>query len=148
MRNPHSPAIPFLRRNRRQWIRSPKWFGIALSLLLLAFSVAEIIHVLNYHAPSERKVIGVAAYGAFALVALWCLDRLGRAGVYVTDEGIVIRNPFRSWRMAAYAHLKDGSAILIYGIQGPNPALLPSSNRATGPVETLNRMLMERRPES
>jgi hypothetical protein len=93
-------------------------------------------------------------------IAIW---HIVRCGVVVCDDGIVIRNPTRTARVAwrevdhfavvhhgvypkiAEVRLRNGQAIRAWGIQGPNPDVRPRNRTAERLVDARNAELAQRR---
>jgi hypothetical protein len=87
-------------------------------------------------------------------------DRAVR-GIRVSDSGVVIMNPTRSTEVAwadlerfsigsrgmysrtGIAHLRDGSSVAMWGVQGPNPLTRPGESSAERQVDALNARLRD-----
>jgi len=116
-------------------------------------------------------LIGVpgAGAGAVALLLMAVLGFVGthrgaRAGARVDARGVTIVNPRRSvtiqwsmlegfsvgakglWPRVGIAHLRDGSSVTIWGIQGPNPRTRPENRSAEKLIDALNAHLGSTKP--
>jgi hypothetical protein len=116
-------------------------------------------------------LIGVpsAGPGAAALLLMAVLGFIGthrsaRAGARVDAHGVTIVNPRRSvtiqwsmlerfsvrpkglWPRVGIAHLRDGSRVTIWGIQGPNPRTRPENRSAEKLIDALNARLGSMQP--
>ena len=122
----------------------------------------------GYFASAFVAVMGLAlidvpgaAAGSLAMLVVAALGFLGtyrcaRAGARVDDRGVTIVNPRRTvelewsdidrfsvgthgpWSRVGIVHLSDGSCVVIWGIQGPNPATRGKNRSAENLVSQLN----------
>jgi hypothetical protein len=94
--------------------------------------------------------------------AVWAAWRLFRAGVRVSPEAATIVNIRKTivvpWTdidhfslgassiapKVGIAHLRSGGQIVVWGIQGPNPAARPKNRSAERLIDELNAELRER----
>ena len=135
---------------------------IGLAVYTLLWGVGMVQVAASDDASMERRVIGLALIAAHLLLVAWFVGyRCARAGVLAGPSDVIVRNPTRSYRVGwdeiesfsvepaglwtqAYLHMKDGSSIPIYGIQGQQPRLFPRSTWAVKPVQELNRLLRDK----
>ena len=117
------------------------------------------------HASVARRLI-VEGFVALCDLVLGALGyRTLRAGVVIGRDKVVVRNLWRSTVVAwddidrfavagngpyttGYVHLRVGTGIATWGIQGQARLLFKNSRWATGPIDTLNTLLAERRARS
>jgi hypothetical protein len=146
------------RRNFRTWQQAA--LIVAIGILLSAFFAVSLVSVLTATDGSGQRHAVAAVILAVALLAavFVCLWRAPRAGIIATDSGIIVRNLFRSvaipwkaidhfavedsgvWTRGA-AHLRDGTVVLAWGIQGQARVLFPGGQWATDPIAALNELL-------
>jgi Bacterial PH domain len=156
---PQNQGQPRLFQTRQQAWGIAATVGVVSACLL--GGVIEVAGVHQQHPSVAAKIAGVgllvAMGGAFAIGGV----RATRAGVVADRDGITVRNPFTAKRLRwdeidrfsveaygptsiAYVHLRDGTAVRIWGIQGQNRFLFRNSRWATEPVDQLNALLRER----
>lgn len=120
-----------------------------------------VVAALNEHPQHPHpaaKVFGVGLLVALAVGATIFGVRSALSGVVVDADRVTIRNIFhstvldwddierfsaepRGWWTIGYVHLRNATAIQIWGIQSPNRFLFPNSGWAIGPIEQLNALL-------
>lgn len=128
-------------------------FGVVVSSLGLVMGLAVI-------GSPGGGVAGVVMMVSAGLAFLLTY-RAVRAGISVDACGVVIMNVTRRievpwtnlerfsigthgiWSRVGIAHLRDGSTVMIWGIQGPNPVARPKNRSAERLIETLNSRLLE-----
>lgn len=148
------------KREQGRLIRSKEqaWVVLIFAIFILGLFVA----------PSVVGLVGTAkawALGPLGLLispSIWATWRLFRAGVRVSPEAATIVNMRKTivvpWTdidhfslgassmapKVGIAHLRCGGRIVIWGIQGPNPATRPKNRSAEHLIEELNAELQER----
>jgi hypothetical protein len=146
------------RTKQQAWI-----FAVGGTLLVMLFLVYVVKEIGRHDVAAGRRLLVVAVFGALALFSGWAvLWRSVRAGVLLNGAGVTVRNVWRSRRLrceevdrfsvesygvwtGGCVHLRDGTSIRTWGIQGQNPALFPNSQWAEGPIEELNALLRDAR---
>jgi hypothetical protein len=129
-------------------------FGALGSALMLLFGLAMSME------SGAALVVGLLmALGGVS--GCWLTFRAVRAGVRTNERGVVIMTPSLGrdttitweelerfsigeksfWPRVGIAHLRDGSTVAIWGIQGPNPAIRPKNRSAERLIEALNAEL-------
>jgi hypothetical protein len=136
-----------------------------------------LVMVGGYFASAFVAVMGLAlidvpgaAVGSLAMLVVAALGffgtyRCARAGARVDDRGVTIVNPTRAveigwpdidrfsvgaygpWPRIGVAHLRDGSRVVIWGIQGPNPTTRGKNRSAENLIGQLNELVASRRRE-
>lgn len=144
-----------------------RWIAWIIGLAITAVTVALIVVALMHqaHASVARRLI-VEGFVALCDLVLGALGyRTLRAGVVIGRDKVVVRNLWRSTVVAwddidrfavagngpyttGYVHLRVGTGIATWGIQGQARLLFKNSRWATGPIDTLNTLLAERRARS
>jgi hypothetical protein len=152
---------------RRTFYRTRQLRGLNLLIGGFVIFVASVyfVRVLGWHDVGFfRRALGLAVFGGvIALAAFAYFWWLPHVGVYVNDDGVVLRSPFRSrrlrwseierfsvepwgtWWTSGFVHLRDGSSIRISGLGGQNRALFPKRSWAQEPVDELNQLLRSHR---
>jgi hypothetical protein len=135
----------------------------ALVFIGIALTIAAAVAITSahqQHSVAHRKVIADAVLTLIAVVVIVLGFRAVRAGVIASPDGVTVRNPFRSiqltwdeidrfsvesngpWTIGC-VHLRDGTVIKTWGIQGQIRFLFRNSRWATEPVEQLNTLVRE-----
>ncbi|MBJ7459017.1 MAG: hypothetical protein JHD02_07515 [Thermoleophilaceae bacterium] len=129
--------------------------GVCISAYWIIFAVRGFVT----HDSVVEAMFGVAVGAIFATVFV----RAGRARAVINGHELIVVNTFRTIRVdateirefrlgpkkstlfyaAAAADLRDGSELIIFGIQSPNTAVRPNNTGAQELVERLNAWLVE-----
>jgi hypothetical protein len=143
----------------KRWYRT-KDLVIVSVLFGIFVPVFGIGGILETQGSGLSRVLGIGTELAIGCILLF---RFARLGVRPEEEGIIIRNPFRTSRLpwdrirrfelrsagllgeTGYVQLQDGKGVRIWGIFPPNRAFRPSNRDAEGLIEELNRHLRESR---
>jgi hypothetical protein len=146
--------IDELKRAYRQ--RGSAYMIAGYALLVAAVMVGGALTIPSTRISTTGRIVEIAVA---AVIALFGVLRLGRAGAYADREGIRILNPFRSirvpwkdiqgfslrphglWAEVGHADLRDGRSIHILGIQPPNRLFRPRDRSAQVIIEELNERL-------
>jgi hypothetical protein len=141
-----------LRRSYRTWEQS---IGVGI-LGVIGSTFVTLGGLAMSMAPTAVVGVLMTLVGVLGYLGTW---RAVRAGVRADEHGVVIMNPLRSttvpwaeverfsvgahglWPRVGIVHLRDGSTVAIWGIQGPNPVVRPKNRSAERLIVSLNHRL-------
>jgi hypothetical protein len=133
-------------------------FGVTIFTVALIWGITT-----RQTRPSvAKRVFGVAFFALSDLAIAATGYRAVRTGVVADQNKIVVRNFWYSKEVAwgdidrfavepngaytiGYVHLRDGTGIATWGIQGQMQFLSKNGGWTGGPIDTLNRLLAEHR---
>lgn len=139
--------------------RGMAWLIRVMGVLAIGWMIGLGLSEPRPGRPDPVVVAGPAAV-LFALATL----RLGWMGVVVTNEGVTVRNRFRTVRVgwddverfgaaetpfeprAAVLVLRSGGNVPLHGLAGSNPRLFPKSTSTQDCIDVLNAEIVRRRP--
>ena len=148
----------------KQLARGIAWIiAFIITVCTVGLIVRATLH--QTHPSVPKRLVGMAFFAFCDLTFGARGYRALRAGVVIRLDKVVVRNLWRSREVAwddidrfavagngpytiGYVHLREGTGIATWGIQGQARFFFKNSSWATGPIDTLNRLLAERQAGS